>query len=70
MTPCFTGNKGWVPHSSPVFGLEWDKQNSTLLMKRGKPGRGSAGIPLKPKHRLDPDFLSRGAREVRVCVFH
>jgi hypothetical protein len=20
----FTGNKSWVPHSSPVFGLEWD----------------------------------------------
>jgi hypothetical protein len=20
----FTGNERWVPHSSPVFGLEWD----------------------------------------------
>src|SRR6202453_1989141 len=26
--PC-TGNERWVPHSSPVFGLEWDTQHST-----------------------------------------
>ena len=25
-----TSNKGWVPHSSPVFGLEWD--NGTLSL--------------------------------------
>jgi hypothetical protein len=23
-----TGNERWVPHSSPVFGLEWDAQHS------------------------------------------
>src|ERR1700678_4781876 len=35
-----TGNERWVPHSSPVFGLEWDTQHSTnpVMLGVGEPG--------------------------------
>jgi hypothetical protein len=33
-------------------------------------GALSAAYPTQPKTGLDPDFLPRCAREVRVCAFH
>jgi hypothetical protein len=38
---------------------EWGEENARLLW-----------YPTQAKKRLDPDFLLRCAREIRVCAFH
>jgi hypothetical protein len=52
------GNKSWVPHSSPVFGLEWDTPHSTTRRPPSCPNEKKrndecCGIPLKPKPGLN-----------------
>ena len=47
-----------------------DKLTGIVVSPDREIGDGGMVSHSSPKKRLDPDFLPRCAREIRVCAFH